>query len=437
MESDDYFPELLLQLTYNNNITDFAAAFFTILILLFFISVLSAAENAVSGLSQDDMNKAEESHSKRDKKVLYLSDHLRIVKSVCSMAYTIVAILVTLLCMYGSNALITTTLPLTLIISFVCTLLLWAIFKGFVPRLISGHRLKYARAMAPLLNAVVKAGTPFLKLSSTHTDHTENESFRKKQVPLANEAPNDMYEEKEMLEEIIHFYNKKTNEIMTPRTDIEAIDIKSYISDIVNIIVESGYSRIPVYEDNEDNVKGILFAKDIIPLINDPTDFAWQSIIRKPFFVPESKKIYGLLNELRTNKTHMAIVVDEFGCTSGLVTMEDIIEEIIGDISDEYDEDENQCLSLPDGSFILEGKTQLNDFFRETGVSSSDFNEYLEEAETLTGLMLAIKGTLPRRREIIDYNNYKFHILEANERLVLKVKFSIIPNHKPEKKQSR
>ena len=214
---------------------------------------------------------------------------------------------------------------------------------------------------------------------------------------------------------------------MTPRTDIEAIDVKSDIKDVISVIVKSGYSRIPVYEDNEDNIKGVLFAKDIIPSLNNIEGFKWQSIIRKPFFVPETKKIYDLLDELRSSKMHMAIVVDEFGCTSGLVTMEDIIEEIVGDISDEYDEDENSFMSLPDGSYIFEGKTQLNDFFRETGIPSSDFNEHTEEAETLTGLMLAIKGTLPRRREIIDYKNYRFIILEADERRVLKVKISISP----------
>ena len=430
MESDEYFPGLLLQLTYNNFIADFAAAFSLTFILLCFVSVLSAAENAISFLSQDDMNKAEESHSVRDKTIIYLSDHLRLLKATCSMVYVVIAIAVTILCIYTISALSITTYKLNLLIVFACVIILWGIFHGFVPRLMSKHRLRTARITAPLLNVIIKAGEPFLRITSIRTETTENETYRKKQVPLANEAPNDMYEEKEMLEEIIHFYNKKVNEIMTPRTDIEAIDIKSNIKDVINVIVESGYSRIPVYEDNEDNIKGVLFAKDIIPSLSNTEDFEWQAIIRKPFFVPESKKIYDLLDELRSSKTHMAIVVDEFGCTSGLVTMEDIIEEIIGDISDEYDEDEHSFLSLPDGSYLFEGKTQLNDFFRETGIPPADFGEHTEEAETLTGLMLAIKGTLPHRREIIDYRNYRFHILEANERRVLKIKFSIIPQKK-------
>ena len=425
MESDDYFPGLLLQLVNDNFIAGFAAAFVTAILLLCFASILSAAENAISYLSQEDMSKVVESHSARDKFIIYLSDHPRLMKASCGMIYSFIIIIVTILCIYGINALNIIAYPLTLLAASICSILLCAIFYGIVPKLISYHKLSTARLMAPTLKIIVKAGTPFLRLTSIPAENFENESFRKKQVPLVNEAPNDMYEEKEMLEEIIHFYNKKVNEIMTPRTDIEAIDIKSDIKDVINVIVKSGYSRIPAYEDNEDNIKGVLFAKDIIPSLNNPADFKWQILIREPFFVPESKKIYDLLNELRSGKMHIALVVDEFGCTSGLVTMEDIIEEIIGDISDEYDEDENSFMTLPDGSYIFEGKTQLIDFFRETGIPPSDFSEHTEEAETLTGLLLAIKGTLPDRREIIDYKNYRFHILEANERRILKVKFSI------------
>ena len=389
-------------------LSDFAAAFGLAIFLLCLVTILSAAEKAISHLTQEDMSKIEDSDSARDKTIIYLSDHTLLLKASCGMVYFVIIIVVTALCIYATSVLITTSLALTILIASSCTLLSWAFFYGIAPKFISGNKLGLARMTSSLLKIITKAGMPFMP------------------APLANEAPNDKYEEKEILEEIIHFYNKKSNEIMTPRTDIVAIDIKSSISDVINMIVESGYSRIPVYDDNEDNIKGVLFAKDIIPFFNSTSNVEWQSLIRKPFFVPETKKINGLLEELRSRKTHMAIIVDEFGCTSGLVTMEDIIEEIIGDISDEYDEDEHSFMALPDGSYIFEGKTQLNDFFRETGIPSSDFSEHTEEAETLTGLMLAIKGTLPSRREVIEYKNYRFRILEANERRVLKIKFSLI-----------
>jgi len=283
------------------------------------------------------------------------------------------------------------------------------------------------RWMAPLLKAFTKNRSPNDRQHSVAIEKSENDSSKRSRVPLAGEAPNDVYEEKEMMKEIIHFYNKKANEIMTPRTDIVALDLKSDISEVIQTIVQSGYSRIPVYEEDEDDIKGVLYVKDIIPSLSKSDLFDWHVLIRKPYFVPETKKIDDLLDELRSNKTHIAIVVDEFGCTSGLITMEDIIEEIVGDISDEYDEEEQSFKSLPDGSYLFEGKTQLNDFFRETDVPDSDFNELTEEAETLTGLLLSIKGSLPNRREVIEHKQYRFRILEADDRRVLKVKFSIIP----------
>jgi len=276
--------------------------------------------------------------------------------------------------------------------------------------------------MSPLRKMFPNVGKVFSRMMP---DLAKREA-EKQQTPLVNNAPAGMNEKKEMLKEIIRFYDKKANEIMTPRTDIFAIDIKKTLEEVISAIVSTGYSRIPVYEEDEDHIKGVLYAKDLIPLLNHSTGDAWQSLIRKPFFVPESKKIYYLLNELRANKTHLAIVVDEFGCTSGLVTMEDILEEIVGDISDEYDHDEMSFLSLPDGSYIFEGKTQLNNFFRETGIPPSDFGELTEEAESLTGLMLAIKGTLPHKSEDIVYKKYRFRILEADERRIKKIKISFI-----------
>jgi len=311
------------------------------------------------------------------------------------------------------------------LIIFALVWALWSCLYLLASRVIVKRKVQSTKPLPPLLRFVVRVLFPFIRLSS-FGESAETEVLHKKQSPIVNEeAPNDVYEEHEMLDEIIHFYNKKVNEIMTPRTDIQAINITSDIDSVVAVIVESGYSRLPVYIDAEDNIRGVLYVKDIIPALGDKTGFEWQKLIREPFYVPESKKIYDLLNELRANRTHIAIVVDEFGCASGLVTMEDIIEEIIGDISDEYDDDRHSFVELADGSYIFEGKTQLNDFFRKTGVQASDFSEHTEEAETLTGLLLAIKGTLPHRRDVIDYKNYRFRILEADDRRVLKIKFSI------------
>jgi gliding motility-associated protein GldE len=417
-------------MTYDERIMAFVAAFVIILVILCVTILLSAAESAVASLSQDDSDEVEESKSQLDKLVSFFIDYLRLTRMSCSVFQFVLLAAVMVTGAYAT-ALLCPSLPLTLIyiIVFVIFTLIWLFFYGILPKLIFKDKLKTVRMMAPLLKVVVKLCKPFVLLTGFPVENMDGESSKKSQALLDNEAPNSIYEEKEMLEEIIHFYDKKVTEIMTPRTDIEAIDIKSKMDDVINVIVDSGYSRIPVYDENEDDIKGILYVKDVIPALKsteNQENFKWQLLIRTPYFVPESKKIEHLLGELRANKTHLAIVVDEFGCTAGLVTMEDIIEEIIGDISDEYDQEEHSFMALPDGSYIFEGKTLLNDFFRETGVLPSDFNEHTEEAETLTGLMLAIRGTLPHRRDVVEYKNYRFRILEADERRVLKVKFSII-----------
>ena len=214
---------------------------------------------------------------------------------------------------------------------------------------------------------------------------------------------------------------------MSPRLDMEDIEIKISFREVVDFIIKSGYSRIPVYSETEDNIKGILYIKDLLPYIDKPDTFRWQSLIRPAYFVPETKKIDDLLEEFRTNKIHMAIVVDEFGGTSGIVTMEDILEEIVGEISDEYDEDEQQFIRLADGSLIFEAKILLTDFFRVIDADPSDFGKLTEEVETLAGLLLEIKGDFPRRREIIDFKEYRFQVLEVDNRRILKVKFNRIP----------
>jgi gliding motility-associated protein GldE len=430
LESDDYFPAQLLQMTYDERIMAFVAAFVIILVIGCVTTLLSAAESAVASLSQDDSDEIEESNSPLDKLISSFIDCLRLTRMSCRVFQFALLAAVTVTGVYATT-LLCPLIPLVwiCIIVFVVFTLIWLFFYGILPELIFKNRLKTVRMTAPLLRVAVKLCKPFVLLTGFPVENMDGESSKKSQTLLVNEAPNSIYEEKEMLEEIIHFYDKKVTEIMTPRTDIEAIDIKSSLDDVINVIVDSGYSRIPVYDENEDDIKGILYVKDVIPALKstgNQGNFKWQSLIRTPYFVPESKKIEHLLGELRTNKTHLAVVVDEFGCTAGLVTMEDIIEEIIGDISDEYDQEDHSFMALPDGSYIFEGKTLLNDFFRETGVSPSDFSEHTEEAETLTGLMLAIKGTLPRRRDVVEYKNYRFRILEADERRVLKVKFSTI-----------
>ena len=189
--------------------------------------------------------------------------------------------------------------------------------------------------------------------------------------------------------------------------------------------MENNYSRIPVYQNNSDNIRGVLYIKDLLPHLGKPSTFRWQSLIRSPYFVPETKKIDDLLREFQENKVHIAIVVDEFGGTSGIVTLEDILEEIVGEINDEYDDEEKTFTRLNKNTYIFEGKTLLSDFCRILEVNDEEFAEVEGDADTLAGLLLEIKGDFPVIHEKLEYQNYLFEIMELEERRISRVKVVI------------
>lgn len=232
----------------------------------------------------------------------------------------------------------------------------------------------------------------------------------------------ELKDEQSMLKGIIRFGDETAKEVMTSRQDIVDIDIRCSFAEVLKCIVDNNYSRIPVFQDNEDNIRGILYVKDLLPHLAKASNFRWQSLIRPPYFVPETKKIDDLLREFQENKVHIAIVVDEFGGTSGLVTLEDILEEIVGEINDEYDEEEKTYSKLNYNTYIFEGKTLLSDFCKILNVDDEEFSEVEGDADTLAGLLLELKGDFPTLRERIDYKDYTFEIMEVEERRISKVK---------------
>ena len=231
-------------------------------------------------------------------------------------------------------------------------------------------------------------------------------------------------DEKEMLEGIIRFSDEMVKEIMTSRQDIVDIDIKSSFKDVIDNIVENNYSRIPVYQGSIDNIRGILYIKDLLPHIGKANSFRWQTLIRPAHFVPETKKIDDLLREFQTNKVHIAIVVDEFGGTSGIITLEDILEEIVGEISDEYDEEDNGYVKLDYKTYVFEGKTKIVDLCRILSLDD-DYFEKFDEADTLAGLLLELKGDFPGIHEKFEFGNLIFEILKKEQRRTARVKVTI------------
>ena len=236
---------------------------------------------------------------------------------------------------------------------------------------------------------------------------------------------NDIKDEQSMLKGIIRFGDETAKEVMTSRQDIVDLDISCSFADVLKCIVENNYSRIPVYQENEDNMRGVLYIKDLLPHLSKPANFRWQSLIRPPYFVPETKKIDDLMREFQENKVHIAIVVDEFGGTSGIVTLEDILEEIVGEINDEYDEDTKNYSKLNYNTYLFEGKTLLTDFCKDLNVDDDEFADVEGDADTLAGLLLEIKGDFPSMHEKIDYKNYTFEVMAIEERRISKVKVTV------------
>lgn len=237
-------------------------------------------------------------------------------------------------------------------------------------------------------------------------------------------------EDTDILKGIVTLGSTTVASIMTPRLDMTAIEIRTPFDKVIAEIAQSEFSRIPVYNNSLDNIRGILYAKDLIPHIDKSANFKWQTLIRPPYFVPETKKTDDLLQEFQSYKIHIAVVVDEFGGTSGIVTMEDVLEQVVGEISDEHDEDNRLYTKDTDGSFIFEGKISLSDFFKIKDITPEDFDDYTENVDTLAGLILELKGNFPEVNELIKHRQYVFEVKEIEAQRILKVKLSVDNNKK-------
>ncbi len=233
------------------------------------------------------------------------------------------------------------------------------------------------------------------------------------------------HNEQKILEGIVSFGNTEVKQVMSPRIDLFALDIDETFDEIMPKILDKGYSRIPVFQDSIDHIQGILFVKDLLPYIEEEKNFDWKTLVREPFFIPENKKLDNLLKEFQTMKNHLAIVVDEYGGTSGIITLEDIIEEIVGDISDEFDELEKNYTKIGKNTFLFEGKTSLKDFYKITNADEAAFETAKGEAETLAGFLLEIAKNFPKKGQTLTFENYNFTIEALDKRRITQIKTSI------------
>lgn len=411
-------------------------AFVLAVLLLGCSGFVSASEIAFFSLSPTDLNTIEEEKHPADSKILALKEDSERLLATILISNNFVNVAIIMLLNYffaetidfgGSD--IVEFLFMTVLLTFLLLL-----FGEIMPKIYSAqHTLSFCRMVASAFVVIEKLAWPISSLlvrSKSLADKVVQKETRTISVDELEQAleltdKKDIADEQNMLEGIIRFGGEMAREIMTPRMDIVDLEINTSYPDVLKCIIENNYSRIPVYSGSKDNIKGVLYIKDLLPHLNKPANFRWQSLIRPPYFVPETKMIDDLLRDFQTNKVHIAIVVDEFGGTSGIVTMEDIIEEIVGEINDEYDEEERQYVKLNANTYIFEGKVLLTDFFKILKLDDELFEDVQGEADTLAGLLLEIKGEFPKQHEIITYQNIKFEIMEVDKRRIQKIKVII------------
>ncbi len=408
-------------------------------ILLVASAFASGSEIAFFSLTPTDVSELEDEKTEADKQIQVLRNDSERTLATILITNNFVNVMIIMLLDYaiggvvsfGEKAYWIQFLATTVILTFLLLL-----FGEIMPKVYARQdALKFCRRCVggimlirklfwPIESVLLKSGMLAEKIIQKE-NHVLSVDDLEQALELTDK--NDIKDEQSMLKGIIRFGDETAKEVMTSRQNIVDLDIRSSYLDVLKCIVDNNYSRIPVYQDNTDNIRGVLYIKDLLPHLSKGPNFRWQSLIRPPYFVPETKKIDDLLREFQDNKVHIAIVVDEFGGTSGIVTLEDILEEIVGEINDEYDEEEKFYSKLNYNTFIFEGKTLLTDFCRILNVDDEEFEEVEGDADTLAGLLLEIKGDFPSIHEKIDYKNYTFEVMNVEERRISKIKVTVHP----------
>lgn len=405
-----------------------------IIVLLFLSGLASGSEIAFFSLSPKDLSELDEEHSRRDRNIKILREDGERTLATILISNNFVNVTIIMLCNYVfaqlvdfGNAYWLQFVCITVLLTFLLLLFGEIIPKvysrisplGFCRRVVNGI-LVVRQLFWPLETILLSTGVLAEKVVQQKY-HALSVDELEQALELTSKE--DIREEKSMLQGIIRFGDEIVREVMTSRQDIVSLEIGSSFQDVLKSIVDNNYSRIPVYRGTQDNICGVLYIKDLLPHLNKPA-FRWQSLLRSPYFVPETKKIDDLLRDFQANKVHIAIVVDEFGGTSGLVTLEDILEEIIGEINDEYDEEVMQFTKLNYNTYVFEGKTQITDFCRVLNMDDSKFDS-MEDVDTIAGLLLELKGDFPSIHEVLSFENLTFEVLKKEQRRISRVKVTI------------
>ncbi len=434
MDPDSYLSQLFDSISLSAPSVGAIVALVFALFFLLLSGFVSASEIAFFSLSTDELESLDE-ESPRDRTIKSLLEKAEQLLATILITNNLVNVSVVILLNYFFSTVIDfgSASVVAFIFQTIILTFLLLLFGEVVPKFYANQNsLRWTRFACGGLAFFMRIFSPLSRfmVRSTRLFHErftpKNNALSAEELSYALQMTHvEARDEKEMLEGIITFGGKTVAEVMTARVDITDVEYHISFSKLLEVVVSSGYSRLPVYDGSEDNIKGVIYSKDLLPYRNESDNFEWQKLMRRAYFVPEAKMIDDLLEEFRTKKIHMAVVVDEFGGTSGIVTLEDILEEIVGDINDEYDEEHKQYIKLADGSFIFEGKILLNDFYKVTGLEEKLFEDKVNDAETLAGLILGIKEDFPREKERVTYAGCDFLVLEVERRRIVKVKLTL------------
>jgi len=429
-------PSCFILLIASTNI-NIVLGFALLIVLLIGSALISGAEVALFSLSRTDLEDEELAAKNQIKIITKLLERPKKLLATILVANNFINIGIVILFAFLSEFMfksITSTL-IKFIVDVVVVTFLILLFGEILPKIYaSRNNLKFATFMAYPLRVLDVVFSPLslpmraitLTIHSRLGKQKSNLSVDQLSQALELTSEHDTTkEEQKILQGIVSFGNTDTKQVMQPRIDVFALSIDQTYTEIVEEIVANGYSRIPVYQDNMDNIKGILYVKDLLPYLNEK-EFDWTSLLRDPFFVPENKKLDDLMSEFQEKKVHLAVVVDEYGGTSGLVSLEDIIEEIVGDISDEFDDEDLIFSKLDDKNYVFEGKTALKDFYKIIKLEDDTvFEDNKGEAETLAGFILENSGGFPKRNSKIKFENYVFTIESLDKKRIKRVKVTL------------
>jgi len=415
-----------------------------LVILLLASAILSASEVAYFSFGPEDIENLKADNTKKFQTVARLCNMPeKLLSTILIATNTLNVIIVLLAAFLGTEIFDFSTSPLiAFLIVAVVIIFLLLFFSEILPGLFNPKKnvsltLFMAFPLAALELILRPISSLFVYSASSMKRRTSAFRTNISMDELSDaleQTTDELDEDEKILKGIVNFGNINVSAIMCPRIDVTAVDIRTAFNQVIPVIINSGFSRIPVYSESFDNVKGILYAKDVLPYMNNPGTFKWQSLLRNPYFVPETKKINDLLKEFQVKKIHMAVVIDEYGGTSGIVTLEDIMEEIVGEITDESDDDEVLYRKIDDRTFVFEGKILLNDLIRILNLTSNPFEGARGESETLAGLILELTGEIPQQDQTIEYKNFTFIIESADRRRIKEIRVEInADDDKPEK----